>query len=136
MKIAVCIDEKNGMLFAKRRQSMDRILRENFLTLTGGAVVWMSPYTAGQFADTPDRIRADAEYLEKAQENDWCFVEDGDLEACADKITQIVLYRWNRRYPADTWFPIELFAHKWTLVAQRDFPGSSHEQITEEVYNL
>ena len=63
-------------------------------------------------------------------------MEKADLRPVAEKITQIVLYRWNRHYPADKKFPAELFADRWTMISQRDFPGSSHERITEEVYRL
>ena len=136
MKIAVCVDDKNGMLFAGRRQSMDSCLRSEFLIMSEPSKVWMDAYTAGQFADAAERICVDEEFLFKAEADDWCFVEKSDLQSVADKITRIGLYRWNRHYPSDKNFPIELFADKWELISQRDFPGSSHERITEEVYSL
>ena len=48
-----------------------------------------------------------------------------------EKIEKIVLFRWNRHYPADVHFQ---FPGKWHLVQTEDFPGSSHEKITMEVY--
>ena len=33
MKLIVCLDDKNGMMFNKRRQSRDRVLIENVLEL-------------------------------------------------------------------------------------------------------
>ena len=136
MKIAVCIDDKNGMLFGGRRQSMDSCLRAEFLKMTEPAGIWMDAYTAGQFAENSDRICVDEDFLAKARDEDWCFVEKADLRPVAEKITQLVLYRWNRHYPSTQKFPQELFENRWTLVASRDFPGSSHERITEEVYSL
>ena len=136
MKIAVCIDDKNGMLFAGRRQSMDGCLRSEFLAMTEPHKVWMDTYTAGQFADAAERICVDEEFLHKAAAEDWCFLERADLQSVAEAVTQIVLYRWNRHYPSDVKFPMELFAERWTLVSRRDFSGSSHERITEEVYSL
>ena len=136
MKIAVCVDDRNGMLFAGRRQSMDSCLRAEFLKMTVPAKIWMDAYTAGQFADAGERILVDEDFLRKARAEDWCFVEKADLQFVAKEITQIVLYRWNRHYPADKKFPAELFDSRWTMINQRDFPGSSHERITEEVYCL
>ena len=136
MKIAVCLDDKNGMTFFGRRQSMDSCLRKEFLTLCGTDKVWMDAYSAGQFSEDRDRILVDEAFLTKAGENDWCFVEKGDIASVAGQIKQIVLYRWNRHYPSDVKFPMALFADKWKLVGQRDFPGSSHERITEEVYSI
>ena len=60
-----------------------------------------------------------------------CFAENSDYEGFADKIEKIVLFRWNRHYPADAHFQ---FPGKWALTAREDFPGSSHEKITMEVY--
>lgn len=136
MKIAVCLDDKNGMLFAGRRQSMDRVLREAFLQLAEGGDVWMDSYTAGQFAEDTAQIRVDAQFLEKAGEDDWCFVEKANLSEVADRVKAFVIYRWNRTYPSDVKFPADLFADRWKLISSREFAGSSHEKITEEVYSL
>ena len=39
MKIIVCVDNQNGMMFNHRRQSQDRVLRKRILELTGGKKV-------------------------------------------------------------------------------------------------
>ena len=49
-------------------------------------------------------------------------------------IEKIILYRWNRKYPADFRFDINLEDSEWKLAETREFTGSSHEKITEEVY--
>ena len=136
MKIAVCLDDKNGMLFAGRRQSMDRVLREAFLQLAEGSNIWMDSYTAGQFAEDTSPIRVDEQFLQKAGEDDWCFVEKADLSTVADQVKTFAIYRWNRTYPSDVKFPENLFADRWQLTSSREFAGSSHEKITEEVYSL
>ena len=33
MIVMVCVDDKNGMMFNKRRQSQDRVLRQHMLVL-------------------------------------------------------------------------------------------------------
>ena len=136
MKIAVCLDDKDGMTFFGRRQSMDSCLRREFLALCGTDKVWMNAYSAAQFTEASERLLVDEDFLSKAEENDWCFVENGDIASAAERITQVVLYRWNRHYPSDVKFPVALFSDRWTLIGQRDFSGSSHERITEEVYSL
>lgn len=136
MKIAVCLDDKNGMLFAGRRQSMDRVLREAFLELAEDSDIWMDAYTAGQFRENQSHIQVDEQFLEKAGEDDWCFVEKADLSVVADQVKVFAIYRWNRTYPSDVKFPADLFADRWKLTSSREFAGSSHEKITEEVYSL
>lgn len=127
MILALCVDNAMGLMFSRRRQSKDAAVRERLLALSGGRLR-MSPYSAKQFdAD----IYAGEDYLSGAQDGDWCFVENGDYQAFADKAERIVLFQWNRDYPADLYFK---FPGQWHLVSTEDFPGTSHEKITQEVY--
>ena len=133
MTLVACIDEGGGMLFNHRRQSQDRVMRQRIAQMSRGARLLMSPYTARQFGlDLPSNAVICENLLGEALPADFCFVEDTDpaaLESLADKI---VLYRWNRAYPRDTLFPIDL--EQWTQVHSERFQGSSHDDITEEVY--
>lgn len=136
MKIIVCLDDKNGMLFNRRRQSRDSALRGHVLEMTGSERLWMNSYSAAQFEELPDRVEVDEDFLEKAGENDFCFLENADISAYAGQVTGVIIYRWNREYPRDMIFPEECFSGSWKLAAQGDFPGNSHEKITWEVYEL
>lgn len=135
MKIVVCLDDHDGMLFAGRRQSKDSALRRRVLELVSDGILWVNAYTAGQFEEQGN-IRCDEDFLEKAAAGDCCFVENVDITPYLDKIKGVILYRWNRRYPADVAFPVSLFADRWQLESREEFPGSSHESITEERYIL
>ena len=48
------------------------------------------------------------------------------------KIDTFILFRWNRDYPADFFFKVDL--SQWNLISTEDFEGTSHEKITMEVY--
>ena len=124
------------MLFNNRRQSKDSALRARLLELVGSGVVWMNPYSAGQFAEVSDAICVDDDFLAKANNGEYCFVENTDISSCADAVEQLIVFRWNRCYPADMKFPLELFSNRWQLVSRADFAGNSHERITQEVYAL
>lgn len=135
MKIAVCLDDKDGMLFNRRRQSKDSALRAHVLKMAAHGSLWMNPYSAAQFEGVPG-IVVDEDFLDKASDNDLCFLENTDISAYAGRVTGVIIYRWNREYPRDTVFPAELFSSKWKFVGGGDFPGSSHETITWEVYEI
>lgn len=45
MIVMVCVDDKNGMMFNKRRQSQDRVLRQHMLELAGDKKLWMNAYS-------------------------------------------------------------------------------------------
>ena len=127
MILAACVDDRMGLSFGGRRLSKDAALRAKLLALSGGQLR-MSEYSARQFSEA---VYSGADYLSDAQEGDWCFAENTDFENFADCIGQIVLFRWNRHYPADSHFR---FPGKWRLISAEDFPGTSHERITMEVY--
>ena len=136
MKVIVCLDDTAGMLFGGRRQSKDRLLREDMLNLTAGSILWMDEYSFRQFTEEAQNIRVDGDFLSLAGPEDFCFVERADISHYADRVSGVILYRWNRAYPADIQFPVELFSSKWSLASSEEFPGFSHEVITREVYAL
>ena len=83
-----------------------------------------------------ERICVDTEYWEKMPQDGWCFFELGDPEPVLAKTRQLVIFHWNRSYPADRYFPLEQIRSKATLSRSEVFQGSSHDSITMEVYQL
>ena len=130
MNLIVCVEDKLGMMFNRRRQSQDRVLRERMLEMIGSENLCVSPYTAKQF-EQQDRLTIieDPQTLRGEQ---WCFIEDPQQLPPEDQISRIVVYRWNRAYPSDQYFPMDL--SRWELTSFQEFAGYSHEKITEEVY--
>ena len=135
MNIAVCLDDRNGMLFCGRRQSKDRYLRRALLQLAQPNNLWMNSFSAKQFEEG-DAIEVSETFLELASQGQWCFVENTDILPYRNKIEYIAIYRWNRHYPSDVKFPLDAFCDSWRLVSTRTFPGYSHDEITEEIYQL
>ena len=126
MKLIVCLDHKNGMLFNKRRQSRDRILIENILGLCKGEKLYTNVYSATLFPKNSVIVFEKADEIESG----YIFAENFMLDE--DKIQEIIIYKWNKVYPADTFFNISLDG--WNLTETLDFAGSSHEKITRERY--
>ncbi len=133
MIIMLAIDDMGGMMFNKRRVSQDRALRGRILERAENGKLWMNSYSAKQFSEAErGLITVDESFLAKAAPEDFCFVEDADITPFVADIRKLILYRWNRRYPSD--FRLTLDTSSWTLAETHDFPGYSHEKITEEVY--
>ena len=76
--------------------------------------------------------QAAADFLEQAGEGEYCFVENTGLQAVEAKIEKIIVFWWNRHYPSDRKFDLDL--SKWNKVSEEEFAGYSHEKITKEVY--
>lgn len=135
MIVIAVVDDNKGMMFNKRRQSKDQTLREKILELVGESKLWMNEYTYQQFSDCGiGRIQVDENFCDKAGTGEYCFVENISIAHAKADIEKIILFKWNRKYPSDFWFDIDLEGSEWKLSETREFTGSSHEKITEEVY--
>ena len=134
MKLIVCVDDRMGVMFNKRRQSKDAKVREDILAmLEEGKKLFVSPYTEKQFLpEEQEKIYVSETFLSEATEEDICFIEDSDVSELADKIERIVLYRWNRHYPSDKYFTLDL--SNYELVSSVDFVGNSHPEMLKEEY--
>ena len=128
MILIVCVDDNMGMAFNHRRQSQDRLLRRRLLERVGASKLRMSPYTARQFDALPENVQVSEMFLSEAEAGEYCFAE----LSCPDDAEGVVLYRWNRSYPADVHFTLALSAFR--LTERTDFAGFSHPKITEEIY--
>ena len=147
MKLIACVDENMGMMFNHRRQSQDRILRTHMLEMTAGGRLCLSAYSARQFGLETDtgqtgglRVQVNGQAQteiciveepgRKAGELDYCFVEDVDPASLTAQIDELILFHWNRKYPADLFCSLTPAEPDWRLIETDEFAGSSHEKIT------
>ena len=130
MIILLCLDEKNGMMFHNRRQSQDRGLRSYIREMTLGANVYMNQYTKKLYQEFPDAmVRED--FLFHAKAGDYCLVEDQELCPVESRIEKLIIFRWNKIYPADQ--TLDLCLAEWKLQEEEEFEGSTHH-IRKETY--
>jgi len=132
LKLIVCMDDRCGVLFNNRRVSSDKEVIKHIRNITAGGTLMCSSYSACLFPAGSVCIR---ENLPKDLPDALCyFLEGQDPTPVADRVSELVIYRWNRVYPSDYQFPLELFDTRMHVVAQGEFPGNSHARITWEVY--
>lgn len=135
MNIIICLDDNNGMMFNKRRQSQDRILRADLKEFIKDKDLYMNNYSYKLYKDIDNgNIKVSENFLEQCTENDFCLVEDKLLNNYINKINNIIIYKWNRIYPSDLYFDINLTSNSWELLETKGFEGSSHEKITRLIY--
>ncbi|MGM9999461.1 MAG: ribonuclease Z [Candidatus Bruticola sp.] len=135
MIIVAALDNQNGLMFNNRRQSQDSLMRERLISKLSGKKLFLNAYSAEQFASqaNPEQLFISDNFLCEASSGDYCFIENISAAAYEDKIEQIIIYRWNRTYPADFYFDLNLL-QGWQKISSADFAGSSHEKITEEIF--
>ena len=130
MHVIVCVDNQNGMLFNRRRQSRDRAVIADILQNKENRTLYISSFSRDLLPDAtvcpscPEHAQEDAVY----------FVEDQPLTPMLHHITKITVYRWNRDYPGDFYLDIDPLQAGFHVASQTDFPGYSHDKITKEVY--
>lgn len=131
MRVIVCLDDKNGMLFNKRRQSRDRVVVEDIQEKTAGCKLWMNAYSAKLFEDTGN-ICIEEDFLAKSQAGEYCFVEDKSLATYEDEIEELIVYRWGRVYPSDKKIDIDL--NGYTMTCEDEIVGFSHPEMKRQIY--
>lgn len=133
MIVILCLDDQGGMMFHQRRQSRDKEVIRDILEMKKDRILWMNAYSAKLFEGAKEQICCEKDFLKKAGKGDFCFVENEPIGGYQEQIEQLIVYRWNRRYPAD-FFP-DLDFHIWVLTDRKEFQGNSHEKLTKEVYD-
>lgn len=131
MILAFCVDDQGGLAFNHRRQSRDRALVADLLAAAGVRPVFCLPYSAGLFdpgtvtvTDDPGAVSADG----------ILFLENADPAAYIPHAEKLILYHWNRLYPADLTLNGTPVQWGYRLQDTTDFAGTSHEKITRERY--
>jgi len=128
MTIYLCLDDRNGMLFNKRRQSRDAKVLEDIQTSIPD-VLTIDPFSEKLIRE------AGIPYVlapEVFAEDTHFFLEARSAAEVLPLASTVVIYRWNRHYPADVRFDGDLTV--FTLESTCEFAGKSHETITKEVY--
>lgn len=131
MILVICLDQRGGISFNHRRQSKDRLLRQRLLELTGGKPLWMNAYSARQFEEAATNIRVADDYANLAGAGEFCFAETPEPFELLSGAEELIVFRWDKVYPADRRFSPETFGH---LAEREEFEGHSHACITLERY--
>ena len=133
MTVIVCLDNANGMMFNHRRLSRDANVVKDILNTIKGTSLLIAPYSEPLFSQAECSVSISDSFLTDADANDYCFVENTSVAKFKEKISKLIIYKWNRDYPSDFYFDID-YANDYKLETTLDFVGTSHEKITKEVY--
>lgn len=134
MHLALCVDERLGLSFHQRRQSRDRLLCADWLRDCGAHPLHLHPDSVPLFAPFSHPLLPSADFLLTAQEDDYCFAEGIALQPLVHRVQTLVLYQWNRHYPADCSLDIDPLGCGFVLAESYDFAGHSHPCITKQIY--
>lgn len=127
MTLYICLDDRNGLQFNKRRQSRDSAVLEDIRSrITGNLLI--DPFSEKLIRE------GSIPYVLPPETAEDFFAENVPSHELLEKTGKIVIYRWNRHYPADVRWEPDLAAMGFVERETAEFPGTSHEKITREVY--
>lgn len=126
MTVYLCLDDRGGLLFNKRRLSRDAAVLAD---MAAEGPVTIDPFSEKLLAQIPHLLAE--EILPK---DCRFFLENRNPESVLPLADRLVLYRWNRHYPADVRWEGTPGDYGFVLSETSEFPGKSHEKITKEVY--
>lgn len=75
----------------------------------------------------------DDNFLDQAEAEDYCFVENTDITPYIDRIDKIILYKWNKTFSSELKFDVSILKD-YKIVSKESFLGSFHLRITEVIY--
>ena len=134
MTVFVCIDDRGGMLFNKRRLSKDKAVIHDIEKEVTDDVLYITEFSEALFADSNVSALSVSDPLFCASENDFVFIENMALKSYIDKIDKLIIYKWNRRYPFDLSLDIDPRNDGFYLESESSFKGNAHDKITKEIY--
>ena len=135
MKVIVCLDDNGGMTFGGRRQSRDKALLADISSdvNASGEPLLASPFSQRLLAEADISHEICDNPLVCAKEGQLCFIESLPLCEHIDEISELTVYRWNRKYPSDQKIDVDIDA-RFTLASTSEFKGNAHEKISKLTY--
>ncbi len=131
--VMLTLDDKNGTMFNKRRQSRDIKVIEDMCRKTDSPI-YVTEYTAKLFAGFENRIKISSDPISECPDGCAVFLEGEAVGPHLDIIDALIIYRWNRLYPSDKKLDIDIEAAGFRQTALYDFVGNSHEKISKGTY--
>jgi hypothetical protein len=133
LTVVVCIDDRGGMMFNKRRQSRDRVLIQELVESVEGKI-YINSYSTLLFESHTDRVEINENPLKECPSGAVCFIENLTLAPHLMDISTLIVYKWNKKYPSDVRLDIDIKKEGFKLLKTKEFQGSSHDKITKEIY--
>lgn len=131
MILILCVDKDYGMLFNHRRLSQDKNMMVDMADMIKDEKLYMNSYSYELYKNLGCQNIIVDEQLDK--DNGYCLIENQTITKLNDVIKEVVIYNWNRKYPADLYFPYSLL-EGWDIKECYEFVGNSHDTITKTVY--
>ena len=94
MKVIVCCENNNGMMFNNRRVSRDKVVIKKIIELTKGCKLWMNNYSYALFENEEAvNVNIAENVMTETAEDEYCFVENESPSQYEKWIDEIIIFR-------------------------------------------
>lgn len=129
MKVIVCVENNYGISLFGKRLSFDRIVFEKIKKITKHSKLY-SKKESNRILCEHDVSHEIIDDFNNVSLEDFIFLEFESLPM--DKIEEIYIFHWNRKYPSNLKFNVDLT--NYNLIEREEFKGYSHELVRMEKY--
>ena len=110
MTVFLCIDDRGGMLFNKRRQSRDSKLIADVSETVGDGILYVSDFSEMLFSESECSVISIPDPLAMAKKDGFVFIENLHIGDYVQHIDTLIIYKWNKKYPCD--FALDIIPEK------------------------
>ncbi|MBP0972553.1 MAG: hypothetical protein J5851_01450 [Oscillospiraceae bacterium] len=133
MVLITCVDQKNGLGFNGRRQTSDSAVYADICKYAEDHFCGIDMASDTMLAlENYLKLTGQEEHPLFTEPKEARFAELDDCKGLDDIYEMLILYRWDKTYPAD--IRLEIGMQNYALVEQHEMVGSSHKKIVREVY--
>lgn len=132
MVIVACIDKSGNIALNTNGQLNHIIFLVRLKVVSNEALLYMNSNSNLQFGFYP-MIMVDDDFLDIAEEDSYCFVEDTDITPYINRIDKIILYKWNKNFSSKFKFDTSILDN-FSIVSNKCFYGETFLKISEEIY--
>ena len=131
--VVVCLCDRGGITFNKRRQSRDRLLIED-LCKTAEGKIYIEEYSLPLFSGHEDCVEVIDSLPTDVPSGGIIFTEKVSPDSFLSDISRLIIYRWGKKYPFDLSFTTQPESVGFSKVLEYEFVGHAHEKITKGVF--
>lgn len=134
MTSIITLDTNNGLLFNKRRLSQDKVVTADIISQASGTNLYVTPYSYKLFPEGTPCTPLNNPYT-LADKQAVIFAEDINPVKYIDIIDTFVVYLWNKEYPSDVRFNVNLQELGFRVTNRVDFSSNTHPNITRLIFS-
>ncbi len=131
MTVIMCLDQRGGMLFNNRRQTLDYEIVDRIIK-DGGGKLYISPFSEKYFEGKVCTVIS--EPLKNSPRDASVFIEDSDILPYIKDIDKIIIYRWSKVYPSDRNCDAEPLKLGFHALGKIKFSTEVHKDTVKEIY--